>query len=425
MTEKSKKGRSLRPVLSVRNLMLLVLLIGGGLGWLLQKPMAQARAIRAIRDQGGSAVKSRGCFFWLEDDRNRLTVWLEAMKRRIGYEFFMTVREVTLRSNVHEALLEKIACLDEISELSFYDCNQISANEMKIVGQIATLEEIAFMGGKIESGSLAGLVKLPKLDRLVIDGLDLSDEDLAPLAQMSGLKALYIRDCPRLTDESLRCLRSLNNLQELTIENCGFTSQALTHVGKIVSLESLWITKTKVTDLSDLGSLSQLDMIDLSENQIGDDNLAKLADLPKLTRVNLSENPLRRPGMITGKVAKNRWSLSLDSTALDDEGVAQLANLSGLKWLSLENTVVTSDCLNQLAKLPKLQGLSLIGTSVSDQGLEMLAGMPELKSLYLGRTKVTFAGVASLQDRRPSLTILHDTKTPAETVEESNSTIKQ
>lgn len=90
--------------------------------------------------------------------------------------------------------------------------------------------------------------------------------------------------------------------------------------------------------------------------------------------------------------------VNLSSTNVGDDGLAHLAKLSQLKELGLTNTKVTDKGLEHLAGLTNLTVLSLNGCDVTDAGLVHLKNLKELKQLHLNETKVSDAGLTHLAD---------------------------
>ena len=114
---------------------------------------------------------------------------------------------------------------------------------------------------------------------------------------------------------------------------------------------------------------------------VTDKDLAPLAQLKKVTNLNLAR------------------------TSITDAGLGALARHTGLVQLHLEMTKVTDSGLARLKPLENLEYLNLYGTAVTDAGLDHLSGLAKLKNLYLWQTKVTPAGAAKLKAALPKADI--------------------
>jgi Leucine-rich repeat (LRR) protein len=117
-------------------------------------------------------------------------------------------------------------------------------------------------------------------------------------------------------------------------------------IGSLKNLERLDIGGTKVTDLgmSRIARLSKLTDLNGSRTAVGTAGIAALTKLP-LTKVSL-------------------WRAS----KVDDSTAAALASFPGLRSMDLSETALTDIGLASLAKL-RLEYLYVRGTKVSEQGV--------------------------------------------------------
>lgn len=95
----------------------------------------------------------------------------------------------------------------------------------------------------------------------------------------------------------------------------------------------------------------------------------------------------------------------LHQSAVRDEDLAALKNLSKLRNLFLGKTKITDAGLEHLHSLRELQTLSLNSTSVTDVGLKSLTELTQLKTLNLQETPTTAAGATRLKKLLPRLTV--------------------
>jgi len=107
-------------------------------------------------------------------------------------------------------------------------------------------------------------------------------------------------------------------------------------------------------------------------------------------------------------VGTNLEMLDLSRTQLGDDGVQHLRHLHELKTLHLAGTRVTDEGLRHLAELPSLEVLNLDHTSVSDAGITRLAPLANLKELNVADTDVTDDGVRALARLLPRTKVYDD-----------------
>ena len=88
--------------------------------------------------------------------------------------------------------------------------------------------------------------------------------------------------------------------------------------------------------------------------------------------------------------------LSMDATAIGDEGAALIGRLNALRSLSLNSTHVTTTGAIALCGLAQLGYLDLAFTQVGDGAMASLATLPALQTLDLSGTPVSPVGVQAL-----------------------------
>jgi len=183
---------------SIRGLIVLVLLIGLGLGWMVRSAHTQRDAVAAIRKAGG-VVKydwewSNG--YDISGGKPWAPQWLLDL---IGVDFFGHVTSVWLHpAPTDEAIVE--------------------------VGRLTQLERLQLAGRFFSDGELAHLKGLTKLSNLCI--YNVSDAGLAHLKGLTKLKTL-ITGGPWVTDAGLAHLKGLTNLTCLQLGSSPVTDAGL------------------------------------------------------------------------------------------------------------------------------------------------------------------------------------------------------
>ena len=146
--------------------------------------------------------------------------------------------------------------------------------------------------------------------------------------------------------------------------------------------------------------------VDLRASWAGDSDLASLAAIPTLYRLDLSDTRISDHGLRQLKNAPAITDLNLRYAELiTDEGISALKTWRHLKRLNLEGTKVTDSTLPQLSTLSSLEALNIGSVLVTDAGLEALTSLTNLKELTLGGNKLTDAGLQALR-QLPGLTFL-------------------
>jgi len=145
--------------------------------------------------------------------------------------------------------------------------------------------------------------------------------------------------------------------------------------------------------------------VDLHATWVGDSDIAELAKLPGLTKLDLSETRLTDRGLLDLKTATNLTDLNLYYAELvSDQGIAVVKNLPRLKRLNLRGTKITDSTLQLLNRLTSLESLDIGFAQVTDSGIGQLA-LQNLKELSIGGNKLTDAGLQCVREM-PALTSL-------------------
>lgn len=183
-----------------------------------------------------------------------------------------------------------------------------------------------------------------------------------------------------------------------------------------------------------LGTLQNLEELDLTSTEITDEGLAHLKGLPKLRKLNLRFAKISGAGLRHLETVSKLSELDLQGSAIDDAGLANLQYLPNLEILRFgRSSKITGPGLKHLAGLKKLRavhfGPAKIAEAVfinlgelrnleelvlsgvpnapfGDEALAHLKGLSKLTHLDLGRfTRVTEAGFETLKNF-PNLRVL-------------------
>ncbi len=211
----------------------------------------------------------------------------------------------------------------------------------------------------------------------------LTDEGLAPLAGLVGLKSLNL-DYTRVTDAGLEHLESLTSLEVLEMEGTLVRGPGLVHLRGMQSLQMLDLRRNNVDDaaLVHLRGLASLKVLQLDRTRVTGSGLAHLAGLKHLETLLLVQAPV------------------------DDAGLAGLSSMTHLKEVNLEGTEVTDAGLPHVARVASLVTLDLRRTRVTDAGLVHLRSLKKLQAVYLFGTQVTAGGAAELERQLPDTRVV-------------------
>ena len=327
---------------------------------------------------------------------------LDILSQNIG--LFLEPKEV-LR------LTETSAHFEEQSKFNGAIKIRPNAPEESIINLInrnkSNLESLDLSKCKITENILTAISNCQNLKTLNLSNTNVDDKDLNKLANSESLKnslhTLDLRGCQRVTDVS--ALAGCTSLHTLNLSNTNVDDEALNKLANSEShLESLDLSECKITKniLTAISNCQNLKTLILRSCQSVTD-VSALAGCASLHTLNLSNTNVDDDDL---NELANSESLKNSLHTLNLSGcsgvtnVSTLAGCTSLHTLNLSNTNIDDEALKELAKLPNLHTLNLSGCS-GVTNVSTLAGCASLHTLDLtGCYSVTdvsaLAGCANL-----------------------------
>ncbi len=194
-----------------------------------------------------------------------------------------------------------------------------------------------------------------------------------------------------LTGEIPTELGSLSNLQVLKLNGNQLTGEIPTQLGSLSNLQELWLNNNVLTGTipTQLGSLSDLEELHLWGNQLTGTVPTELGSLTKLQVLGLGGNKL------TGEIPtwlgnlSNLEGLYLWGNELTGTIPTQLGSLSNLEVLGLSQNQLTGTIPTQLGSLSNLEGLYLWGNELTGTIPTQLGSLSNLEVLGLSQNQLT------------------------------------
>ncbi len=177
------------------------------------------------------------------------------------------------------------------------------------------------------------------------------------------------------------------------LKNERITDDWLKRLADLPDVRSIDISLTPTHDLKPIGTLKNLETVNLTLTLIKDADLAELRDLTNL------------------------HALIVASTQLTGTGMKDLTGQTALQNLNLHYTPVNDDGLEQIAKLTSLQRLEIVHTHFTDKGAAFLGSLTDMRRLQMGSKEATGAAVAPLRAMKELRELdLHDGQATTEGV---------
>lgn len=286
---------------------------------------------------------------------------------------------LTLNMNVGLTDISIVSGLKKLQIFTIYGLEGIT--DLTPLAGLTEMKELYL--GNAPISDLTPLAGMTKMDYLVIeDGPIVTD--LTPLANMTELTGLYLRGNP-ITN--IDALAKMTKLEYLSLDE--------TYVGNIDVLKNMTGMKelsvsnydgeadfARITDISALSGMTQLEYLYLGGQQIQNENLDMLKGAVNLKELDLGgiddEGKISDIKALEGKDLEN---LNLNGHRVGD--ISVLKGMVHLKELHLGNGRYSNGIsdLSVLTGMTALEGLNLSGNPISD--ITVLGTLPNLHRLYL------------------------------------------
>lgn len=281
----------------------------------------------------------------------------------------------------------------------------------------------------------AGLVHLKGLTNLTVldlgNNTNISDKGIVHLRTLANLSWLRLQ-ATAVTDASVTTLEQLKNLRNLNLRYTNVTAAGVARLEK--SLPNCKIDwgarggeglgtpelarqiiehggRFRIEGGGDITALKDLPTgkFDIAQVYIEGNRNFKNADLrllregiPALKTLSVSSTGITNEGLAEIAHLRSLLYLYLADCRIGDDGVKQLAGLRNLQNLSLNETDITDAGLAALKDVQALTYLNLRGTRIGDASLPHLMGLKNLEIIVLRNTDVSAAGVARLKAALPN-----------------------
>jgi len=280
-----------------------------------------------------------------------------------------------------EQLLRQLSRLPDLRHLSFYvdELSPVMANALR---DMRRLESLDLVFDRLTLDVAPALSELRCLRSISLSVLKLTPGDgaeqrahdcLAEIAKLPDLEAVEL-NYDALRAKNIACLAELKNLKWLSVHFQNYLDRP--------NLEER---------VAAIGSLTQLEWLELVQLTVSNESLARLAGLTNLRTLFLEEVVTDdRPMLSHLPQLASLEALDLSECSIDDEDLGRLAVMPCLKVLGLgheyfrEKQSITPAGLTKLASVDSLEDVELEGDIESAAGLEALLAIKRLKKLHLG-----------------------------------------
>ncbi|MFP6667834.1 MAG: protein kinase [Pirellulales bacterium] len=322
-------------------------------------------------------------------------------------------------TDVGASLLARIQSLRQL----YVAGTDISGDGLKHLKSFGELTHLSLAKTNVKDDDLLWLKGLPNLRWLSLSGTGITDAAQSSFDELKSLKELHV-DGSQITDAGLEELRRrIPNCEKIVGDEPDKQRSALvwvvTHEGvgviagkdgdveirdraqlprdacRLLSIDLRGVDVMGGSDgLSFLDGCTDLQILDLTDTEIGSRAFSTVGDLSSLTHLYLADTPVLERGLEPLSRLENLEVLDLSGRSISGVGLGFLDGLTELRGLKLESCQLTNEALSDLGRHGGLESLTLNkNLLISDQAVAHLSGLKNLKSLELANTSVTDAAL--------------------------------
>ncbi|MCS7023627.1 MAG: hypothetical protein NZV14_02415 [Bryobacteraceae bacterium] len=277
---------------------------------------------------------------------------------------------------------------------------------------------LSFRSSWIEDSDLQPVARIGSLRRLDLSHTRVTDVGFQQLKNMPAMEEVNLYFAEQIGDGALVVMKNWKRLKRVNLRGTKVTDLGLAQLAGHPSLESLDVGYSLFTDngFEPLTAIPNLKEIAVGGNKLTDVGVNVLRLAPALTALDLSGVQRTDSGLWAAIITdrgletigqlKNLRRLNLRGAKITDAGMEKLGGLSELTEADFGQTNLTAAGLQPLVGLTKLEKLTLYRCArLNDDAVAFLTQMKGLKWLDIEATGITEAGVAKLRAALPALRI--------------------
>jgi hypothetical protein len=263
--------------------------------------------------------------------------------------------------------LKTIATISQLEDI-WINGNDLTDSGIKSLAGCRSLTHITLTAKKVTDAGIKELAALPRLRALHLIGMKMTGSAFEAFAGSKTLNSVILQGITGLTDDNVKRLANLPNLNELKFASCDFLA------------DESKLTPAGIKALIDIRLPGKFE---LDNKYIDDDVLAMLVKNGWLYGSTPPGTKDKRPA-----TAADVQVISLDNSMITDKGVRAVLDCTNVTWLNLARTGITDETLKKLSAFKKLDWLSLEKTKVTAAGLNTITHLP-IQELKMGNCELS------------------------------------
>lgn len=250
------------------------------------------------------------------------------------------------------------------------------------------LKDISLIGSSVQSERLKDLTGLP-LNTISLAKTSVDAEGIANLAGLKNLIRLDLISCPNIDDDALKEIGRLTNLQEIRLSNDKITDKALEYLADCKYLETIELEHTAITDegIRTICKMDNIESLGLSQcDNLTPEALRLIgARFPDIRHLQIAKMKLA-PGQFAKymKNASNLASVNLLGVPINDEDMSVIGRQKDLDAVTIGGAHVTDSSLANLFDKKRLVNVAFFKCpNLTVDGINELAKRnPHIRNLF-------------------------------------------
>jgi len=278
----------------------------------------------------------------------------------------------------------------------------LSQDDLAVIAKMSGVKKLSLGGTELDAKANEQLSRLPKLETLCLSRVTFASDPrtTVPVSGFALLKRLEIDDSPLFVDEAIIALGPLPALEEVLTNRTPLGDRALAHLSASGKLHWIIMNQSHITDagLKLLSKSPEPLVLHIANASVTNDGLGAIAG-KQFDSLVLDNTAITDDGLIAMGPLHVRSYLSLDGTKVSGAGLIGLGPDQRVSWIRLEGAGVTPNGIQVLARID-VDSLCLDKTQTNDSDLMLFADNDKIASINVRQTKVTANGVRALYERR-------------------------
>lgn len=206
-------------------------------------------------------------------------------------------------------------------------------------------------------------------------------------------------DKRELDRDAIRAISAFSDLKELRLTKCGLIDADLIELAKLSNLEMIDLSHNDISDKGGvyLGKLPKLVEAELNFTKIGDRTIEALASRGQMIGLGLRSSQVHGDALACLSRCRQLHALSLQGNIICPQDWPGIQTLTSLRRLNISHTTLLGADLQCLAPLVNLQELRLTQIAgINAESIEIITALPFLTDLAVGHTRLTNQGIQKL-----------------------------